>query len=338
MIQSATKTQTLSVRGKAPATARAMPEMFQIDFVQLLERHFFKLVLSILACWALGGAYYMVASPDYESSAEILLEPKDQAAAVGSLESTSGGSRTLSDDSMASHLVMIQSTRLINEGLEKAGLADMPSLRAGMNATHRSPADYIQEHLTVVRGGSGGGKKANTLRLTLVHANAEDCKILLAAIVKRFQEFVAEKFADDKERLMATIGQAQSLNQQELNSANEQYRKFRQEAPLLWNGKESTNVPRMLYEQLQTEINSMQLRRTELESRLSVVSSQLLDIDAREADGRTVKSVCDIERMALIDAESAERVNILLQVFAGDATTAEFQSSQPMRQSAAQAK
>ncbi len=40
--------------------------------------------------------------------------------------------------------------------------------------------------------------------------------------------------------------------------------------------------------------------------------------------------------MALIDADSAERVNILLQVFAGDAQTAEFQSAQPLRMSAAQ--
>lgn len=83
-----------------------MPEMLQIDFVQLLERHFTKIMLSILGCWVLGGLYYVVANPDYESSAEILLEPKDQAAAVGSLENSSVANRTLGDDSMASHLVI----------------------------------------------------------------------------------------------------------------------------------------------------------------------------------------------------------------------------------------
>ncbi|MFN9916072.1 MAG: hypothetical protein ACK53L_26010, partial [Pirellulaceae bacterium] len=170
-----------------------------------------------------------------------------------------------------------------------------------------------------------------------MHTNAEDTKLLLSAIVKRFQEFVDEKFADDKERLIATITQAQTLNQKELSDANDTYRKFRQDAPLLWNGTESTNVPRMLYEQLQTELNTLQLKRTELESRLLVVTSQLAEIDQREAEDPGRKSVADIERLALIDADSAERVNILLQVFAGDATTAEFQSAQPVRMSAAQA-
>ena len=314
-----------------------MPEMLQIDFVQLLERHFTKIMLSILGCWVLGGLYYVVANPDYESSAEILLEPKDQAAAVGSLENSSVANRTLGDDSMASHLVMIQSTRLINEALDRAGLMDLPSLLEKMQPHHRSPAEYIQENLTVTRGGSGAGKKANTLKLELVHTNAEDTKLLLSAIVKRFQEFVDEKFADDKERLIATITQAQTLNQKELSDANDTYRKFRQDAPLLWNGTESTNVPRMLYEQLQTELNTLQLKRTELESRLLVVTSQLAEIDQREAEDPGRKSVADIERLALIDADSAERVNILLQVFAGDATTAEFQSAQPVRMSAAQA-
>jgi polysaccharide biosynthesis transport protein len=321
---------------KKREASRKTPELLQFDLVQLAERHFWTLLGSVLVCWCFGAAYFLIANPDYEASAEILLEPKDQAAAIGSLEGMSGVNRTLGDDSMASHLVMVQSNRLINEGIERAGLSGMPSLREKMLSTHRSPADYIQDQLTVVRGGSGGGKKANTLKLTLVHSNAEDCKLLLDAILKRFLEFVSEKFADDKERLINTIGNAQSLNQKELNEANERYRKFRQEAPLLWNGKESTNIPRMLHEQLQLELNALQLKRTELESRLSVVTSQLSEIDAREARKESSKSVSDIERMALIDAESAERVNILLQVFSGDATTAEFQKSQPIRMSAAQ--
>ncbi len=313
-----------------------LTDSMQIDLLQILFRHSGKFVLAVLACWALGGVYYVFLPPEYESTAELLLEPKNESAAIGSMESSTGANRTLSDDSMASHLAMIQSTRIVNEGLERDGLYNLPSLRKAMTSKHRSPAEYIQEQLTVTRGGSGASKKANTLKLALHHSNAEDCKRMLDAIVKNFQRFVQEKFADDKERLVETIDKAKSLNKQELADANDAYRKFRQDAPLLWNGQESTNIPRMLYEQIESELNALQLKKTELDSRLSVVRSQLADIDARDAKTPDISKARDIERLALIDAESAERVGILLQVFAGDASTAEFQSAQPMRMSAAQ--
>ncbi len=311
-------------------------DAMQIDLLQVLLRHYGKIILSVLACWAMGAAYFVFTNPDYESTAEILLEPKNEAAVSGSFDSSTGANRTLSDDSMASHLAMIQSHRIINEGLNRAKLTNLPSLVESMSSKHRSPAEYVQENLTVTRGGSGATKKAHTLRLKFRHGNSEDCKLILDAIVTEFQSFVEEKFADDKERLVKTIDKAQSLNKQELVEANEAYRKFRQEAPLLWSGRESTNIPRMLYEQIETELNTFQIKKTELQSRLSVITSQLADIDAQEAKNPDKKKVSDIQRMALIDEGSAERIGILLQVFAGDATTAEFQSAQPMRMSAAQ--
>ena len=314
----------------------SLTEAMQIDLLQVVIRHYGKIVLAVLTCWILGALYFVFITPEYESTSEILLEPKNEAAATGALDSSSGANRTLSDDSMASHLAMIQSNRIINLGITKAGLNEMPSLVKAMKSKHRSPAEYIQEKLTVTRGGSGGSKKAHTLRLKLRHTNAEDCKQILVAIVKEFQIFVEEKFADDKDRLVTAIDKAQTLNKKELSEANDAYRKFRQDAPLLWNGRESTNIPRILYEQLETELNSFQLKKTEIESRLSVVSSQLADIDSQEAKDPAKKKVSDIQRMALIDEKSAQRVEILLQVFKGDATTAEFQSDQPMRMSAAQ--
>ncbi|MDZ4849279.1 MAG: polysaccharide biosynthesis tyrosine autokinase [Pirellulaceae bacterium] len=333
MLQSNQTSRSLNRRSQSISK---FSESLQIDVLQIAMRHFWMIVLSVVACLALGAAYYVTASPTYESTAEILLEPKNEVAATGSVESAAVSDRSLSDDSMASHLAMIQSTRLINEGLAKEKLTDLPSLVKAMNPTHRSPADYIRENLTATRGGAGAIKKAHTIRLSLRHKNAEDCKLLLDAIVKNFQAFVHDKFADDKQRLVETIAKAQSINKQELAEANDAYRKFRQEAPLLWNGRESTNIPRMLYEQIETELNAIQLKKTEIESRLQVVATQLKEINAREETNSANKRTTDIERMALIDAKSAERVGILLQVFAGDATTAEFQSVQPMRISAAQ--
>jgi capsular exopolysaccharide synthesis family protein len=335
MISSSPSVHTAS---RPPAKLQDANEpLLQYDLLPIIERHFFKMAGALLVCWLIGAIYFVLAEPSYESRAEILLEPKDTAVAIGAMENSAGVARTLSDDSMASHLVMIQSTRLLSEALEKAGLTEIPSVLESMESDQRTPVEYLQDNLLVTRGGTGASKKANTLKLRLVHGNAEDAKLILDAIVKHFQEFVEEKFVDDKEKLIQTINQAQGLNQKELDAANAEYRKFRQDVPILWNGRDSTNVPRMLYEEIQTELNALKLKRTEIESRLKVVRDRLVEIERREAAEPMKKGVCDIERIALIDETSAERVNILLQVFAGDAQTAEFQSAQPLRLSAAQA-
>ncbi len=156
MIQSVLKQPQKSLKNERQVMSK---EILDLDLMLLVDRHFYKVFLTVLGCWILGGAYFFFSPNQYESTAEILLEPKDQGAATGSFESSNLGNRTLSDDSMASHLVMIQSSRLINEAIERSGLIEMPSLRDSMSSKHRSPAEYIQNQLTVTRGGLELGKR-----------------------------------------------------------------------------------------------------------------------------------------------------------------------------------
>jgi polysaccharide biosynthesis transport protein len=306
-----------------------------VDPLRMINRYWHFIAMSVLIGWVLASVYYLIAPPTYLSTAELLLEPKDPGAAANGVTASSGKD-TMSDDGLASHLSMIQSNRIITEAIEQSGLSEMPSLLDDLSGADRNFSDALKKKLSVTRGGSGAAKKSNTLKLELKHDNAEDCKYLLSAIVNRYQAFVKEKFVDDKNNLTTTISRAQDLNQQELASANAQYRKFRQDSPILWSGGQGTNMPLVLHGKIQDELSTVQLLKTELQSRLEVVQEQLKEIANREALNPESKRANDLERLSLIDAKSAERVNIFLQVLAGDASTAEFQSTQPLRVAAAQ--
>ncbi len=113
----------------------------------------------------------------------------------------------------------------------------------------------------------------------------------------------------------------------ELEKAEEDYRTFREEAPLLWNGEKSTNIYQTEYEQIESMLTDLRMQRSELDSRLALVQSQLAQI--KEEGGN------DIEKLALVDEKSAERIRIFLEIYGGKAESQLFQAQQPERLEAA---
>ncbi len=147
------------------------------------------------------------------------------------------------------------------------------------------------------------------------------------AVVQEFQNFINEKYKDVNVQAAKLIDDGAAKLASELNKAEEDYRTFREEAPLLWNGEKSTNIYQTEYEQIESMLTDLRMQRSELDSRLTLVQSQLAQI--KEEGGN------DIEKLALVDEKSAERIRIFLEIYGGKAESQLFQAQQPERLEAA---
>ncbi len=293
------------------------------DFLKLARYYWPVAVACVLLSWAASVAYYLKTPPVYESEAEILLMPKDPALATRGVDGTHDVNATVSSDLLATHIMLIKSPAIVQAALEKRDLLQLPSLVKAMRVTDTSPSDVVLRNLTVTRGGKGETENAQVLTVALEHKNAEDAQKIVDAIIDEFRQFIDKKFADVNETAAELISKAQSQLKSDLEVAENEYRDFSTQAPILVGNEQSTNIYRAEFEQIETELTDLRMARTEKVSRLRLVEEQYKKIT--EAGGSA------FDKLALIGDESAERIKVFLEVLAGRQDSMTFMALQPER-------
>lgn len=309
--------------GSRPARQFSLREIGLWDIVR---RRWMTFLLCLVACWGLAVVYFVLARPKYESKSELLVIRKDPKLAASGVDASRESESAVSEDMLATHMQIVHSQKIVNEALAKGQLFELPSITEQLRED-KTAADYVVENLYVTRGGDGQARDAHVLKIAFRHTSAADAKSILEAIVQRYQEFLGEKFADVNKEAAQLIVQSQGELKTQLEKAEEEFRKFRETAPLLWEGEQSTNVHKVEYEQIQNSIAELHLQLSDSRARLQIVEAALARIEERNGS--------DLERLALIDEKSAERVGIFVTIYQGDSQTAEFQASQPERLEAA---
>ena len=305
-------------------------DRIDLELISIVKRHWFVFATFVAFSWILVGLYSMICPPTYESSASILLVPKDPSLAAKGVDVNTQETK-VSDDLFAGHMMTIQSPKLIRTALEKNRLAELPSLVSSKKPTDFSTATYVMRNLYTTRGGDGQMRDAPVLTLKFRHRNLEDTQIVVQAIMDEFQRFLESKFKDVNKEAADIIVKAQSQMEASLTETRQKFETFQKETPILFSPDHSTNIYRAQYEQLQTALTSLRLERSEVAARLDMVEKQMAEINARAAADPEESKERDLERLALIDDKSAQRVGIFLDIFYSDAATAAFQEDQPAR-------
>jgi capsular exopolysaccharide synthesis family protein len=299
-----------------------------LSLSQLCRRRWRWLAGGVLLGACLGIVHYSMAPVRYESTAQILLMRKDSKLAAKGVEGSNETESRVSEDLLATHMQVIQSPQIVGTAVKKHGYDRLPSIVERLTKDENA-VDFIIERLLVTRGGKGQAKTAHVLNVGFAHTSDLETQFILEAIVASYQEFLAEKFQDVSREAADLITKAKVDLAHDLRLAEEEYRVFREKAPLLWKGDESSNIHRVHYEELQASLSEMRLLAAGARARLEVVQQAILDQDARHAS--------DTERLALLDAKHIERLELLVQVDRGDSTSAQFQADQPLRLEAARA-
>ncbi len=302
--------------------AAADPSSQTFDILAVLQRRWPIVGAAVLACWVLAAIYFVVAKPTFQSESQLLVMRKDPSLAAQGVGGSLDAQTSISEDQLATQMQVVQSKRIVSEALALTGLDQLESIVKRVSES-RTATDYVCDNLDVTRGGSGQARAAHVLNIAFRHSSPSESKDVLEAIIARYQAFLNEKFQDVNKEATTLIAEARTELSGELAAAEQAYQEYREQAPLLWNGDQSTNVHRDRYEQMQAELSLLCIQVNEAQSRLGIVRRV---VQQQNEEGAT-----DLERLVVIDEKNAERVGILLSVQKGEADTAEFQSRQPER-------
>ena len=183
----------------------------------------------------------------------------------------------------------------------------MPSITKRLRP-EQTEVDYIIDHLTVSRGGKGQARLANTLNVTFRHTSDEDCERILRQIIQSYTEYLGHKFHDVSEEAVHLIAEAKDELAKDLEDTEIEYKTFRQNAPLLWNGHESTNVHRLNVERIQEASSNAHVQSASTRTRLEIVEQGIATRKELEDD---------LKLLALMDGNDLQRLELLVNVNRG---------------------
>jgi capsular exopolysaccharide synthesis family protein len=314
---------------KSPTVDRESPLSNLSGVGKILKRRWLVLFVSLLLGAAGGAAYFFGTAVKYESSAQILIMRKDPRMATQAAESSDQTAASVSEDLLSTHIQILQSPEIVGSALKSGKFDELPSIVGDLDPDE-TPVDYVIRRLTVTRGGTGQSRLAHVLNIGMRHTSEQETKAIVDAIIGSYRTFLSAKFQDVSQEAATLITQAKVELAAELKTAEENYRKFREEADLLFSENETSNIHRVRFEELQKAISETRLKASTAAARLEVVEQAITELNQRNAS--------DVERLALLDQQDVERVTMLINVDKGDANTAEFQSNQPMRLEMARAR
>lgn len=313
-LSSPSRTAGRSLAGDGWASATSSVDLFQLLFRQRWL---------IIFCTTLGMTaaigYAVRASVWYRSGSRVLISQRS-----AGLSDSGTGTDSVDDDVLANHMGLIRSRRIIAEALDQYGLGDLPSITSHLNDDHDA-IDYVIEHIGIVRGGEGSAKKAAIMNVTFDHTDPDDAKTVLTAIMKRYESYIIAQVEDVMGQAGRMINDAKSSLEADLETAEAEHLTSLQNAPLFFQGEGSSNIYQDRFRRLSEELLELDIQKSTLQTRLDRVQNSLREIE-RGGDASD-----HLDKLALIDGESLERLGVFAGLQVSASNSAEFKAALPAK-------
>ncbi len=243
----------------------------------------------------------------------------------------SGQNDLLEKDVLANHIEILRSRKIVEGALKRENLMDLESIKPMIDVDNgEDAADYVIDRLSITKGGDGGAKDARSLKIAFSHTSPEESQKILEAILLQYQDFITGQLESVMSKASDFINEAKDKVESDLRKAEQEYLTARKAAPLLFQGVGSSNVYQDKYRRLEEELLAIEIEESSLRSRLEQVEETLKTM---EKNG----SLTDhLDKLALIDSDSLERLGMFATLQTNAANTAEFQALQPQRLAEAQ--
>jgi succinoglycan biosynthesis transport protein ExoP len=224
-----------------------------------------------------GSLHYAQRTAVYSSTAQILVVKKRQDALLPG----SDASMAYYDDYLATHQTLIKSPVIIGRAVKKR---DLQSLRSF--AEQGDPTGAIIGALSVSRDAKdSGGNFNNILNLSFRGPVAEECATVLNAVIDSYKEFLDETYRNVSDDTLELITRAKDVLQKDLAEKERIYLEFRKKSPLLWKGKDGTNLYQDRLASIELKRSGLLVRRAEIQGRLQTIESALKEGRSRVALG-----------------------------------------------------
>jgi capsular exopolysaccharide synthesis family protein len=222
-----------------------------------------------------GALVYTQRAPTYQSSAQVLVVKKRAEALP-----VSGGDPRLAfvEDYVATHMVVIRSAVVIEQAVKKRNLQALPSFAGG------DAAAAIAAGLSTVRDSKDAtGSPNNIINLSFRGPVAEDCAVVLNAVIESYQEFLDQTSETVSKETVQLITEARGRLKTDLAESEKKYEEFRKNNPLVFKGRDGINVFQERVATLEAKKSALLLRQAELRDRLRVIEQAAREGHARAA-------------------------------------------------------
>ncbi len=281
------------------------------------------LIIFLSLCGLTAGVAYAVTAPVwYQSSATILINQRS-----AGLSGDSTGQTIVDEDILANHIELIQSRMIVGEALEQNNLMRLPSVvkQLDANEPEYDAVDYVIDQLDIVKGGEGSAKTARSLKVTLAHTDSADVQLVLTAVMQRYEQFIIAQVEQLMGRANEMVNQAKNEVEAELIAAEQNHLTSRQQAPLFFQGEGSSNVYQDRYRRLQEELLDIDIKESTVRTRLKRVEVTLQEMDD------SGNAFDHLDKLALIDSESLERLGVFAGLQLNAADSPEFKAAMPAK-------
>ncbi|NQT12632.1 MAG: polysaccharide biosynthesis tyrosine autokinase, partial [Planctomycetes bacterium] len=215
---------TSSRRAQAPGP--------RIDVWRIVLRHGWLIALASLVGAGLGYLRCSRRTPIYESRAQLLItNPKGSPLPVRGFNPTT----RRYEDNVATYSRLIRSPLVVDRAVTNHKLNSLSSLAKSAN-----PSQGIIGGITVRC--AEGAMLSNVLELRFKGTDPQDCARVLEAVVSSYQKFQEDTAQSVRKQTLDLIAEAKDSLLVQLTEKETTYRRFLQEAPLLWSDDEGTNI------------------------------------------------------------------------------------------------
>ncbi|NQT11287.1 MAG: hypothetical protein HQ582_00970, partial [Planctomycetes bacterium] len=207
----------------------------RVNLWHVVLLHKWTLLASAVVGAGFGYLYYLKQTPTYASSAQVLVtNTKRKSLPMEGIDATLGY-----EDNLATHSLLIRSPLFVEKTIKEHNLDSLKSLAGASN-----PSQVIISGISVGRadGGPGGDASADVLELRFTGTDPQDCAKVLNAVIENHQTFLGESVQSISKETLDLITEAKDSLLMQLRKEEGEYRRFRQESPLLWQKGEGTNI------------------------------------------------------------------------------------------------
>jgi uncharacterized protein involved in exopolysaccharide biosynthesis len=257
--------------------AVAAPAQAHFSLLNMVWRRKSLILLGLVVGVVWGALDYAQRPPVYKVDAQVLVVKKRP----DILPAVSGDvSFSYYEDYLATHQILIRSLLIAGRAAKKPAIAELKSLRGTSD-----PASRIISSLTVNRevARDAAGMAPNILNLSFRGEARDECAQILNAVLDSYKDFLDETYRNVSDDTLELITKARDVLKTDLAQKAEEYRKFRQESPLFWKGKDGVSFAQERLGSWESKLSSLFLQRTELQARLAAIEKALAAGQSREA-------------------------------------------------------
>lgn len=235
----------------APADSRRIVEDLY-NYVGVVRRGWRFIVIGVAVALTAAGLHLARYKTQYRGSARLLVIQQGgrpiQVSGADLFQGLQG-----SNDSLATHLLIIRSPKIVEEAIAGSGLTTVSVESVLKDLTVRVP-----------------DPTARVLELTYVAGSADEATRIVDGVVKSYNDFLRNNYQKNTNAVIELISKARDELSRELTALNRQYVDYRQTHPAFSADKEGRTFIARRLDQWDQQMNSVLAQSLRLKSQLEL--------------------------------------------------------------------